>query len=180
MHLPTFRYHPDPLATGSIEPSDVVCACCGRARGAIYVGPVYAVVDYDGKLCPWCIADGTAHDKLDVEFADPAGVGGYGAWENVPQAVIDEVVQRTPCFIGWQQEQWFTHCGDAAAFVGRGGFRELSDYGSEAIEGLRHASRIPDDDWPELLEALHKDSSPTAYLFRCLHCGKFGGYTDSD
>jgi hypothetical protein len=40
--LPSFRYHPDPVATGSIEPSDAVCRCCGRARGYIYAGPVCA------------------------------------------------------------------------------------------------------------------------------------------
>src|SRR5580698_1256897 len=39
--LPSFRYHPDPLATGAVKPSDVVCSCCQRNRGFIYTGPVY-------------------------------------------------------------------------------------------------------------------------------------------
>ncbi|MCP4306259.1 MAG: CbrC family protein [bacterium] len=39
--LPSFRYHPDPIATGSIRPSDeAVCRRCSRNRGFIYVGPV--------------------------------------------------------------------------------------------------------------------------------------------
>ncbi|MCU9953286.1 CbrC family protein [Burkholderia pyrrocinia] len=33
MSLPAFRYHPDPLATGSVIRSDARCMCCGDARG---------------------------------------------------------------------------------------------------------------------------------------------------
>ena len=43
--LPSFRYHPDPIAdpiaTGSVVPSDTVCRCCGQACGYIYKGSVY-------------------------------------------------------------------------------------------------------------------------------------------
>ncbi|MGV8422639.1 CbrC family protein, partial [Pseudomonas aeruginosa] len=31
--LPHFRYHPEPLASGSIEASATTCQCCGKARG---------------------------------------------------------------------------------------------------------------------------------------------------
>ncbi|WP_264169817.1 CbrC family protein [Burkholderia cepacia] len=43
MSLPAFRYHPDPLATGSVIRSDARCVCCGDARGYVYAGPVHAV-----------------------------------------------------------------------------------------------------------------------------------------
>ncbi|WP_175969004.1 CbrC family protein [Burkholderia sp. BCC0322] len=36
MSLPAFRYHPDPLATGSVICSDARCACCGD--GATFIG----------------------------------------------------------------------------------------------------------------------------------------------
>lgn len=36
MDLPKFKYHPNPLVTGAIEPSEVACECCGKARGYIY------------------------------------------------------------------------------------------------------------------------------------------------
>ena len=39
--LPNFRYHPDPVATGNVVPSDTVCLCCGQARGYIYKASVY-------------------------------------------------------------------------------------------------------------------------------------------
>ncbi|MEK2477369.1 CbrC family protein [Streptomyces noursei] len=32
------------------------CACCGRERGYIDKGPVYAAEEFKGRLCPWCIA----------------------------------------------------------------------------------------------------------------------------
>ncbi|WP_343300093.1 CbrC family protein [Burkholderia sp. MS455] len=33
MSLPAFRYHPDPLATGSVIRSDARGVCCGDACG---------------------------------------------------------------------------------------------------------------------------------------------------
>ena len=78
MILPTFKYHPDPLATGSVEKSCTTCACCGKARGFIYTGPVYADEEYDQCICPWCIADGSAHEKMEASFTDDAGIVGGG------------------------------------------------------------------------------------------------------
>src|SRR5262245_61615527 len=64
--LPSFRYHPDPVASRSIEPSDAVCEACNLARGWRYVGSVYGPQDVE-HVCPWCIADGTAAELLDAE-----------------------------------------------------------------------------------------------------------------
>jgi uncharacterized protein CbrC (UPF0167 family) len=178
--LPRFRYHPDPVSTGTIEPSETQCLACGQARGYIYTGPVYAEDELDEQICPWCIADGRAHRDLGAEFTDAHGVGGGGAWETVPDAVISTIVERTPCFSGWQQERWFTCCGDAAAFLGRAGARELEAYGSAALEAIRAEAGLEGSQWAEYLAALDADGSPTAYIFRCLHCGRIGGYSDCD
>ncbi|MBX2999965.1 MAG: CbrC family protein [Caldilineaceae bacterium] len=35
--LPTFKYHPDPIATGSVIKSDTVCSCCSKPHGFFYV-----------------------------------------------------------------------------------------------------------------------------------------------
>src|SRR4030042_2296179 len=134
MTLPSFKYHPDPIGTGNIVQSDVKCCCCGTARGYIYTGPVYAVKEYSRRICPWCIADGTAHKKLDAGFTDEDGIGGGGMWDIVPEEVIAEVAYRTPGFSGWQQEQWWTHCQDAGQFLGRAGRKELIEFGPEAIK----------------------------------------------
>jgi len=178
--LPEFRYHPDPLATGAIEASGAICIVCGRARGYVYTGPVYSARELDEQLCPWCIADGSAYQQLGAEFVDVEGIGGYGTWEAVPVSVVRELVERTPCFSGWQQERWFTCCGDAAAFIGRAGKAELQAAGQAALEVVRSEAGYEGSDWDEYLEVLDADGSPTAYLFRCLHCGKIGGYSDCE
>ncbi|MFA8325886.1 CbrC family protein [Burkholderia ubonensis] len=36
------------------------------------------------------------------------------------------------------------------------------------------------NEWNRLLAALDKDGAPTAYVFRCRHCGAPGGYQDFD
>ncbi len=181
MNLPTFKYHPNPIATGSIKPSDTVCECCGQQRGFIYVGPVFSVEELSECICPWCIADGSAHEKFDAEFTDAAGVGGYSIPPVVPNAVIEEVAFRTPGFSGWQQEHWLACCGDAAAFVGRAGRRELEHQWPDAILPIQKECGMVDGaDWQGYLRALDKDGSPTAYVFRCLHCGRHLGYSDCD
>jgi hypothetical protein len=35
MGLPVFRYHRDPIASGSIEASGAQCLCCNKRRGFI-------------------------------------------------------------------------------------------------------------------------------------------------
>ena len=180
MDLPTFRYHPDPVATGSVERSDAECACCSRRRGYVYVGPEFSEEDLSGRVCPWCIADGSAHAKFDAEFLDPEGIGGYPRSLVIPQAVIEEVAFRTPCFLGWQQERWLACCGDAAAFVGRAGRVELEQQWLDAAPSIRQdRTTIDDANWQAYFRALDKDGSPSAYVFQCLHCGKRLGYSDS-
>lgn len=182
--LPKFKYHPDPAATGSIIRSDNECVCCGRARGYVYAGPTYSREEYNECICPWCIADGSAHAKLGVTFHDEASVPGEsfpGATE-VGEEVIAELCHRTPGYTAWQQEQWFTCCDDAAAFLGRAGRKELKKLWPGAIPALQESSGLDpeEEEWEELYESLDKDGSPTAYVFRCLHCGAYGAYYDCD
>jgi uncharacterized protein CbrC (UPF0167 family) len=181
LSLPAFIYHPDPVGTGNVAASDEECLCCGQARGYVYTGPVYAEDELDEQVCPWCIADGSAHAKFEAEFTDTEGIGGYGAWEKIPPAVVEEIAFRTPGFSGWQQEKWWTHCGDGAQFLGRIGFREASERGRELLEaltdGISFATTAERDDY---LRALDSEGSPAGYAFRCRHCGKLGGYSDSD
>jgi uncharacterized protein CbrC (UPF0167 family) len=180
MTLPRFTYHPDPLATGSVIADDTVCVCCDQARGYVYTGPVYAVEEYEAEICPWCIADGSANARLGASFTDDESLFGDGSGE-VPQAVVDEVSRRTPGFSGWQQEQWWTHCGDAAQFLGRIGHAELVAAGAQAIAAIQDSAGLDDGpEWAHFFTALDKDGSPSAYLFRCAHCGELGGYQDRD
>jgi uncharacterized protein CbrC (UPF0167 family) len=63
---------------------------------------------------------------------------------------------------------------DAAAFLGLAGYAELTPY-PDAVVSLCDACRRYG--WPEervegFLRRLDKKGEPTAYLFRCLHCGR--------
>lgn len=83
---------------------------------------------------------------------------------------------RTPGFCGWQQEQWLFHCGDGAACLGRVGAQEILQH-PDAVACLRQGelSSLTDDRY---LAALDANGQPTAYLFRCLHCGTHLAYSD--
>lgn len=171
--LPVFPYHPDPVGTGAVVRSEVECSCCHLARGHIYTGPVYAVENLRGRLCPWCIADGSAADRFEALFTD--------VLDDVPMDRLLAITQRTPGFSGWQQERWLVHCGDGAAFLGAVGAAELADH-PEAWTSLREergdgpcsSSRAE-----QYLMALTKNGQPTAYLFRCRACGTHLAYSDA-
>jgi uncharacterized protein len=172
--LPTFRYHPDPVQSGSLVPSDAPCPVCGLDRGLSYVGPVYALDEVE-DLCPWCIADGTAAETFDAEFTDVED-----APSAVPAEVLAEIARRTPGFSGWQQEHWLYHCADGAAFLGRVGSSLLTALPTDAQDAVLRAAEeaAGGERSAELLGALDADSTPTAYLFRCLHCQRFDSYID--
>lgn len=176
--LPNFRYHPDPVATGSIERSHDECLACGRSTGFMYVGPVYAVEDLVDAFCPWCIAYGSAAARFDADFADV----GWGVPEDVPAAVLDEIAYRTPGFRSWQGGHWLYHCREGCAFLGDVGTAELQGY-PDGVEALRREADgfgWDDEQITEYLESLRKGGSPTAYLFRCLVCGTHLAYSDFD
>ncbi|MET9535060.1 MULTISPECIES: CbrC family protein [unclassified Streptomyces] len=173
--LPEFPYHPDPVATGVVVPSDATCLCCERKRGHIYTGPVYAAEDLTGHLCPWCIADGSAAERFDAHFT-----GGTSLGDDVPLKVFAAVDSRTPGFEAWQEPQWFFHCGDGAAFLGLVGAGELAAH-PDALGMLRQEVSgfgWSSDHSTHYLASLDKDGQPTAYLFRCRVCAVHLAYSD--
>jgi uncharacterized protein len=178
--FPEFTYHPHPLETGSIILSSEACLVCGQKRGYIYTGPVYSEEELGSHICPWCIADGAAHTKFAASFVDEGAIGGYGAWVPVTQEIIQAVAYRTPCFAGWQQERWWTHCGDAAVFIGIVGYNELLQYGEQALAAIAEETGFTGEDLAMYMKALSKKGSPSAYLFQCRCCGAYGGYSDCD
>jgi uncharacterized protein len=173
--LPTFRYHPDPVATGSFEPSTEPCPYCGRQLGYIYNGPIYAAEEPDPP-CPACISDGSFARAHDASFTDEEPL------EDLDLEVADEILHRTPGFTGWQQERWLTHHDDGMAYHGPVGYSELgahpdalADIRAELIELGGDTSGWLD----EYLQALSRDRPPSAYLFRCLTCGLESAYSDT-
>jgi uncharacterized protein len=167
--LPTFRYHPDPVATGSVKASDAECVCCGRARGAIYTSSVYSTEELDDRICPWCIADGSAAEKFGATFCQ----GTESLYEaGVPEEVIDEVLQRTPGFESWQGEAWQACCGDPCEFHGDAPAEELRAVGAPALAAAFPEWGLNLDDWEDLVRHYRPPNDPALYKFVCRHCGK--------
>lgn len=179
MEIPHFKYYPNAAKNGVFQASDELCYSCDKVRGYIYKGPIYAREEL--LVCPWCIADGSVNRKFGATFLDSnESVGGFGKWEKVSQEIVEEIMYRTPGVDSWQWVNWFTHCKDAAAYLGPVGYKELLVYGNDAILAIKETSGVSNDDWNEYLKSFAIGESPTAYLFQCLHCGKYGGFSDCD
>ncbi|WP_370424097.1 CbrC family protein (plasmid) [Streptomyces sp. QH1-20] len=173
--FPEFPYHPDPVATGVVVPSGAACVCCGKERGYIYRGPVYAAEELTGRLCPWCIADGSVAERFDAHFTAGTCLG-----DDVSLEVLEAVDRHTPGFAAWQEPQWLFHCGDGAAFLGVVGAAELAAH-PDALETLQAETAgwgWPPDQAEHYLSSLDKDDQPTAYLFRCRSCAAYLAYSD--
>ena len=176
--LPTFRYHPDPVGTGSVVAEAGRCGACEQERSHRYVGPAYGDEDPPETLCPWCIADGTAAARYGLVFTD---ILERDDWSGLTASARDELLRRTPGFSGWQAERWLPHHGAPAVYLGPHGIDDLRRRGADAVEAVRaeaaESGLRPDavDDW---MAALSADRSPTAYLFRCEACGAYVGYSD--
>jgi uncharacterized protein len=172
--LPYFPYHPDPIRTGYIAPSDNECRACGVARGFVYTGSPYAEDDdLSEALCPWCIADGSAAEQFGAEFTDDHEL----QRAQVPPAVVDQVVHRTPGFTSWQAERWLCHCSDACEFHGDMPRERLGTLGLESRSEI--LADLPDDtNWDDLVEDYEPGEQPAIYWFVCRHCRKDLYYAD--
>ncbi|MFI9723856.1 CbrC family protein [Streptomyces sp. NPDC052396] len=172
--LPFFRYHPDPVASGSIRTSAETCACCNRSTGWINTASFYTTQEVGGRFCPWCIADGSAAERFAGEFSDTYGLDG------VSEETVREVTRHTPGFHAWQDPHWLVHCQDAAAFLGEVGYTELAAH-PEALDQLRLDLRL--DGWHDPSQLEHfltqLGEGATAMLFRCTACGTHLAYADA-
>jgi uncharacterized protein len=166
MGLPTFRYHPDPIATGAVVRESATCLCCGKTVDHVYVASAYLTHEFDRNLCPWCIADGSAHQKYDVEFTDSHPL--FKA--QIDDAIITEVATRTPGYISWQQEEWMTHCNDACAFLGDATRETVRNMTADEMAPLTSQHGVDSKWFAELAQHYQPGGQPAIYHFRCLHC----------
>lgn len=172
--IPTFKYHPSPLATKAFEESKegLVCDCCGEVTHIYYQTPFYSIDDVE-CLCPTCIANGNAATKFNGSFQDDLSIE-----EGVDDLdKIDELIHRTPGYCGWQQEYWRVHCGDFCAYLGYVGASELKALGimEEVLD-----DPIWDDEQKQMIKESVNGGHLQCYLFKCLHCGKHLVWMDYD
>lgn len=174
MNLPEFKYHPDPIKTGSIIKKNITCPVCNQKREYAYVSHFYSVDEVE-DICPWCIKDGSAAEKYNGQFQDDASVESVSDKEK-----LKELVFRTPGYSGWQQEVWLAHCDDFCAFVGYVGWEAIKDIADELkpdIERIKADYRMTQEQFEK---SLVNNGSHQGYLFQCLHCGKHRIHTDFD
>ncbi len=174
-HLPKFKYQPNAYKNGSVVFSKPfrkkVCQCCGKKAEA-YVPMMYAIEDID-CICVDCVANGEAAKKFDGEFVQ------YAEKLVGTPAQTDELFHRTPGYESWQGEYWLTCCNDYCAYIDTVGLEELKSLKipDEIFDEYDERNGFPDE---SVRECLSKIDSPTGYLFRCLHCGKYHLWTDCD
>ena len=173
--IPQFKYHPDPLGTGAFQQGEASkCDCCGKQTEIWYEQPFHSSSDVE-CLCPECIASGAAAKKFDGEFQDPASVGNV-----LDDEKLDELVHRTPGYIGWQQEYWYAHCDDFCEFVGYVGWDELVEMGIDGEIEQSYDADLNMFDIEDVKENMVNNGGMQGYLFKCLHCGKYFLYVDCD
>ncbi len=184
MKLPVFKYHPDPIKSGAFRTDKTaVCDCCGRETNVYYTSPFYTAEDVDA-LCPWCIADGSAAEKFDGEFVDVCEVDYLPDEdeESEPREMTDklsELIHRTPCYHGWQQEMWLAHCDDYCAYIGDFSWSDIEKMG--LAQELEEAYDIEANGFDiSFIKKNCDGNSMVLYLFRCLKCGKHLFCVDCD
>jgi len=182
--LPKFKYHPDPVYTNVFEPLDEICDCCGEKSHYIYTPAIYSRHDID-SLCPWCIANGKAQKKYDAILNPNVAVADNDMvepWCKIPSDVEEEITFRTPGFAGYQEEYWWSHCNDGAAFIGYVGDLDKNIFSSSKakrfVEEMKRINELDDSEWEWLISTPDKEHSITFYVFKCIHCGEIGGYGD--
>ena len=166
MDLPTFRYHPNPLATGMVVQRTGECACCGRSVDFLYVGPIYSRHKLEENVCPWCIADGSLHARFQAMLADDHPLLKAG----MAHSVVEEVTTRTPGYVTWQQDQWLSHCGDACAFHGDASLETLRSLPPERRDTIFEGQSWKEPDWRAFLCNYKPGGDPAIYHFRCMKC----------
>ncbi len=84
--------------------------------------------------------------------------------------------------MGWQQEEWLSHCGDFCAFAGYVGWKEIVDLGleDELKEDLENIKEQHGLTQKELEKRLVKHGHFQGYLFRCVVCSQHRLTADCD
>ncbi len=180
-HLPIFRHHPDPVATGAVVAKDgFVCGVCNQARSHAYIAPYWDKEDRwigtGEAICPWCIADGSAARLWGAVF-NPLECLSAAVRATLPAETLDTFRFRTPHFLGITEPEWLDHHGEPAAYLGEVDFARYLTLPPQAQKAVRQS--LGDAPNAALRDSAVHDLTGTfeglhAFLFGCLHCGCHG------
>ena len=170
--LPAFPYHPDPIATGAVVASEKSCACCGRVRGYICAEPPFIEEELpeEAGICPWCVADGSAAERLGCAFVSHCSNFADGCPCSLEKRVQTELYERTPGFESWQGPSWLCHCGEPCEFHGEMTAERLVAVPDDAFDRSATANPLLDV-WRDSRHEYRRASDIAIYEFRCRRCG---------
>ncbi len=114
-------------------------------------------------------------EKFDGMFQDD-----FSLEKKLEPEKIDELIHRTPGYMGWQQEFWLAHCDDYCAFVGYVGWKVIVDMGLEKETEETYDKSLNYYELEDVKKYLQNEGSMQGYLFKCLHCKKHFLYIDCD
>lgn len=161
---PEFRYHPNPWRTGAFVDREVVCTVCREKTPTVYVGTTYCLEE--PELCPWCIASGEAARSLGATFVNLEERALGPSDES-----LQELVERTPCYLSAVEDEWPSCCGEFCAIWGEPSWEELEPVLSQLNDDLQHLEVKFERPREDLLQELRETFSPlTPFLFHCLSC----------
>ncbi|MFI0090909.1 CbrC family protein [Streptomyces bobili] len=135
--LPPFPYYADPVGTGAVVAADETCACCGHDQGWICTGAVHGEDVPAGRLCPYCVAFGTAAKRHGAYFNEVRA-------EGLSEAAVRTIRDRTPAADVLGERPWPAHCGDGAVYAGGGVFRCRACAAEVAADEARFTVRSGD------------------------------------
>jgi len=181
MELPKFKYSPNAYKLDLFEEKEGICSVCKEKRNLKYTSSFYSIEEPD-YICPWCIASGKAAEKFNGEFNDYCGIEGVSPNPNDPPSeiskkLLQEITNKTPSYVSWQQEVWLTHCNEPCAFIAYVDFEATKPYLEELKEDIE---TITNDYGTNMIEYLTKDGGTVGYLFQCVKCGKHRLHIDCD
>jgi len=166
---PTFPYFDDPIAAGSFKASQAPCACCNNTSGWIYAHMIYSERDNDSRVCPGCIADGSAAAMCGGRFNTLAR-------KVDDEEASDQVRKRTPSFATWQGLEWPVCCEKPCVFRGYAQYEELTTRwpaAGEALKATYQKGWLGTETADEFLQWFKSECDPAAYAFQCATCDRF-------
>ncbi|WP_300481538.1 CbrC family protein [Shewanella sp.] len=174
MIFPKFKYHPDPIKTGSIVESKNSCDCCKHQQGYVYSGSIYSKNRPD-SICPWCIADGGAAKMFGIEFVSlmPAIIDPSNPQEiECSERAFDELLHRTPGFSSYQEIEWPNHCGDFCEYHGISTVKDIKNISAEQKERLFQTSYLDEREHTDIQRGKDDDELHYFLRFSCRNCGE--------
>lgn len=169
-----FKYHPNvwqqDVFSKRRDGQSEICQCCGE-QTEYFLERMYCEKDID-CICPKCVSNGKAAEKFNGEFIQAAQISKVSDKDKV-----DKLFKRTPGYISWQGEYWLACCNDFCAYIGDVGTKELETMGI-TDEVFEEYDKL--NEYQDAREYLVKAGSMAGYLFKCLHCGKYHIWVDTE